>query len=61
MMTMMINITFAGAVDREFVDIGGLKVAQGGPGRAQGTPGKPWEAQGGPTPGPWSLVPVPGP
>eukprot|EP00973_Karenia_brevis_P004544 621037-Karenia_brevis.AAC.1 len=45
---MMINISSAGAVDRELVDIGGPKVAQGGPGRAQGAPRTPWEAR--PTP-----------
>eukprot|EP00973_Karenia_brevis_P083586 11596018-Karenia_brevis.AAC.1 len=51
----MIKITSVCAVtDREFVDIGGPKVAQGRPGRAPGAPtealGGPGKAQGGPTP-----------
>eukprot|EP00973_Karenia_brevis_P035889 4951915-Karenia_brevis.AAC.1 len=50
---MMINITSAGAVDREFFGIGGPKMAQGGPGsprprEPQGSPGRPKEGAGRP-------------
>ena len=35
---MLLQVTAAGAVDREFVNIEGPEEAQGGPGRAQGGP-----------------------